>query len=631
LGRATEEERERVIVRFAGDSGDGMQLAGGQFTAATAAAGNDLVTLPDFPAEIRAPAGSPAGVSSFQIHFANRDIATPGDTPNLLVAMNPAALQANLAQLEAGTGIVVNEDAFTKRNLLKAGYDTNPLDDDTLADFQVWRVPMTTLCQRAAEGIEDATTRDAQKSRNLFALGLISWMYERPLEGTEAWISAKFAKDPAVRDVNLAALRAGWNFGETTELIGTRVHVSPATDLRPGTYRNINGTQATALGLIAASVRSGLPLCLAAYPITPASELLHDLARRRDLGVRTVQAEDEIAAAGIALGASYGGALGVTATSGPGMDLKAETIGLAVMLELPLVIIDVQRAGPSTGLPTKTEQSDLLTALHGRHGESPLPVVAALTPGHCFDAAFEAAQIAVQYRTPVILLTDLFLANSSEPWRVPEAADLPRIDPGFAPPQDPDTAFLPYARDEHGARPWALPGTSGTQHQIGGLEKADLTGAISYDPVNHGRMTALRAAKVAGVAVPDVVVDDPGGDASVLVLGWGSSAGAIRAGTRRIRQRGLPVAQAHLQHLNPLPANLGEVLRRYQRVLVPEMNSGQLARVLRAEYLVDVVSHAKVEGRPLFAAELEDAILNQIGEAKDSPASSLRERREEQA
>ncbi len=377
----TTEERERVIVRFAGDSGDGMQLAGGQFTAATAAVGNDLVTLPDFPAEIRAPAGTTAGVSSFQIHFANRDIATPGDTPNLLVAMNPAALQANVAQLEPGAGIVVNEDAFTKRNLLKAGYQDSPLDDDSLAQFQVWRVPMTTMCQRAAEAIEGAATRDVQKSRNLFALGLICWMYDRPIDGTVRWISEKFAASEGVRDINLAALRAGWNFGETTEVIGTRVHVAPATDVRPGTYRNINGTQATSLGLIAASVRSGLPLCLAAYPITPASDLLHDLARRRDVGVRTVQAEDEIAAAGIALGASYGGALGVTATSGPGMDLKAETIGLAVMLELPLVIIDVQRAGPSTGMPTKTEQSDLLMALHGRHGESPLPVVAASTPG----------------------------------------------------------------------------------------------------------------------------------------------------------------------------------------------------------------------------------------------------------
>ena len=454
--------RERVVVRFAGDSGDGMQLAGGRFTSATAEIGNDLVTLPDFPAEIRAPTGTLAGVSSFQIHFASRDIATPGDRPDLLVAMNPAALRANLHDLQPGGAIVVNEDAFTKRNLLKAGFEDNPLEDDSLAAYQVTRVPMTMLCQRAAESIDGASTRDAQKARNLFALGLVCWMYDRPIEGTERWIGEKFAADAVVRDVNLAALRAGYHFGDTTELVGARVQVAPADDVPAGTYRNVNGTQALALGLIAASVRSGLNLTLAAYPITPASELLHDLARRSDLGVRTVQAEDEIAAAGIALGASYGGGLGVTATSGPGMDLKAETIGLAVMLELPLVIVDVQRAGPSTGMPTKTEQADLLMALYGRHGEAPLPVVAAATPGHCFDAAFEAAQIAIQYRTPVILLSDLFLANSSEPWRVPSAADLPRIDPRFAPPADPDAPFLPYARDEHGARTWAPPGTPGS-------------------------------------------------------------------------------------------------------------------------------------------------------------------------
>jgi len=602
------EHRERVIVRFAGDSGDGMQLAGGRFTAATAAVGNDLVTLPNFPAEIRAPAGTLAGVSSFQIHFASRDIATPGDTPNLLVAMNPAALKANISQLEPGAGILVNEDAFSKRNLLKAGYEESPLDDDSLAAFQVTRVPMTTLCQRAAEAVDGATTRDAQKARNLFALGLICWMYERPMEVTERWISQKFADDPMVRDMNLAALRSGWNFGDTTEVIGPRVEVAPATDVPPGTYRNVNGTQTTALGLIAASLKSGMPLTLAAYPITPASELLHDLARRRDVGVRTVQAEDEIAAAGIALGASYGGALGVTATSGPGMDLKAEMIGLAAMLELPLVVIDVQRAGPSTGMPTKTEQSDLLMALHGRHGESPVPVIAASTPGHCFEAAFEAARIALRYRTPVILLTDLFLANSSEPWRLPAAADLPRIDPGFATADDPDRAFLPYARDEHGARAWAIPGTPGAQHQIGGLEKADLTGEISYDAANHARMTELRAAKVAGIEVPDLVVDHDEG-ATVLVLGWGSSFGAVRAGVRRIRERGLPVARAHLHHLNPFPANLGDVLRRYPSVLVPELNTGQLAQLLRGTYLVDVRSHTKVEGQPLLAGEMEQAIL----------------------
>jgi 2-oxoglutarate ferredoxin oxidoreductase subunit alpha len=611
-GHVKVKRRERVIVRFAGDSGDGMQLAGGRFTDATAVFGNDLATLPSFPAEIRAPAGSLAGVSSFQIHFAARDIATPGDAPNVLVAMNPAALRANAGQLEPGATIIVNEDAFSTRNLQKAGYASSPLDDDTLDAFQLKRVPMTTLVTRAVEGLEGATTRDAQRARNLCALGLVSWLYDRPTDVTERWIEGKFANKPHVRDVNIAAFRAGWNFGETSELIDVRYEVLPATDVPPGVYRNVNGTTTTALGLVAASVRSGLSLVLAAYPITPASELLHDLARRRSAGVRTIQAEDEIAAAGIALGAAFGGALGVTATSGPGLDLKAETIGLAAALELPMVIVDVQRAGPSTGMPTKTEQSDLLAALHGRHGESPVPVIAASTPGGCFDAAYEAVRVAVRYRTPVILLTDLFLANGSEPWRIPQAASLPGIDPDFArPPADGDAPFRPYARNEDGARPWAIPGTPGLAHRIGGLEKQDVTGDISYDATNHGRMTQLRAAKVAGIEVPDVVVDGEEG-AQLLVLGWGSSEGALRAGVRRIRERGLRVARAHLHHLNPLPANLGDLLRAYPRVLVPEMNSGQLAHLLRAEYLVGVRSFTRVEGRPLFAAEVEQAILEAL-------------------
>jgi 2-oxoglutarate/2-oxoacid ferredoxin oxidoreductase subunit alpha len=608
MAASTAERQERVIVRFAGDSGDGMQLAGGRFTDATAVFGNDLATLPSFPAEIRAPAGTLAGVSSFQIHFASRDIATPGDAPDVLVAMNPAALKANLAALGRGATIIVNEDAFSKRNLQKAGYEESPLEDGSLDHFQVRRVPMTTLVTRAAEVVDGASTRDAQRARNLFALGLLSWLYDRPGDVTERWIEQKFAGDPVVRAVNLAAFRAGWSFGETTELVGARVHVPVATDVPPGLYRNVNGTTTTALGLVAASLRSGLPLVLAAYPITPASELLHDLSRRAALGVRTVQAEDEIAAAGIALGASYGGALGVTATSGPGMDLKAETIGLAVALELPLVVIDVQRAGPSTGMPTKTEQSDLLMALWGRHGESPLPVVAASTPGGCFRAAYEAARIAVEHRTPVVLLSDLFLANSSEPWLVPSAGELEPIRPEFATAAAPDAGFVPYARDERGVRPWAVPGTPGLQHRIGGLEKRDGSGEISYDGANHAHMTALRAAKVAQVDVPDVVVDADEG-AEVLVLGWGSSEGALRAGVRRIRERGLPVARAHLEHLCPLPGNLGEVLRGFRRVLLPEMNTGQLARVLRAEFLVDVRSHATVEGRPLYAGEVEQAIL----------------------
>jgi 2-oxoglutarate ferredoxin oxidoreductase subunit alpha len=606
------EHRERVIVRFAGDSGDGMQLAGGRFTDATAVFGNDLATLPSFPAEIRAPAGSLAGVSSFQIHFAARDIATPGDTPNVLVAMNPAALKANLGSLERGATIIVNEDAFSTRNLQKAGYEESPLDDDSLDAFHVKRVPMTTLVTRAIEGLEGATSRDAQRARNLFALGVVSWLYDRPTEVTERWIERKFAKQPRVCEVNLAAFRAGWNFGETSELIDVRYEVAPATDVPPGVYRNVNGTTTTALGLVAASVRSGLPLVLAAYPITPASDLLHDLAtRQHSAGVRTIQAEDEIAAAGIALGASFGGALGVTATSGPGLDLKTETIGLAVALELPLVVIDVQRAGPSTGMPTKTEQSDLLAALYGRHGESPLPIVAASTPGQCFDAAFEAARIAVRYRTPVILLTDLFLANSSEPWRIPDAASLPAIDPDFAEPPSNGTPFEPYARNGDGARPWAIPGTPGLAHRIGGLEKQDGTGQISYDPGNHALMTQLREAKVAGIEVPDVEVDDEDG-AELLVIGWGSSAGSLRAGVRRVRNGGRKVARAHLHHLNPLPANLGDVLRSYPKVLLPEMNSGQLARILRAEYLVDVQSYTRVEGRPLLAGEIELAILEML-------------------
>lgn len=608
-------ERQRVVVRLAGDSGDGMQLAGGRFTDATAVLGNDLATLPDFPAEIRAPAGTLHGVSSFQIHFAAEDVLTPGDRPDVLVAMNPAALRANLPELEPGAEILVNEDAFSRRNLEKAGYTSNPLEDGSLAAYAVHRVPMSSLTARAVEGMEGVGTRDASRAKNLFALGLLSWLYDRPTEVTERWMERRFGARRHVLEANLAAFRAGYAFGETAELIGAQVRVPRATGVAPGTYRTVNGTQATALGLIAAAVRSGLGLLLASYPITPASELLHELSRHRGLGVRTVQAEDEIAAANMALGAAFGGGLGVTATSGPGMDLKAETIGLAVALELPMVVVDVQRAGPSTGMPTKTEQSDLLMAVHGRHGESPLPVLAASTPGQCFEAAYEAVRLAVAYRTPVILLTDLFLANSSEPWRVPEVEGLPAIDPGFAAvPADPEGEFLPYARDERGARAWAPPGTPGLQHRIGGLEKADGTGNISYDAANHARMTALRAAKVQGIAreLPPLAVDDPTGDADLLVLGWGSSAGTLRAAVRRVREGGGRVALAHLHHLQPLPANTGEVLRSFDRVLCPEMNSGQLAALLRARFLVDVETFAKVQGLPLFAAEVEREILERL-------------------
>jgi 2-oxoglutarate ferredoxin oxidoreductase subunit alpha len=584
-----------------------MQLAGSRFTDATAMLGNDLATLPNFPAEIRAPAGTLAGVSAFQIHFASRDILTPGDTPNVLVAMNPAALKANLAELERGATIIANEDAFSKRNLEKAGYEANPLEDGSLSAYRVHRIPMTTLTTRAVEAVDGASTRDAQRAKNLFALGVLSWLYGRPTDVTERWIEQKFSSKPEVAKANLAAFKAGWSFGETTELLDVQYRVARATDVPPGTYRNVNGIKALSLGLIAAGARSGLPLLLASYPITPASELLHELSRQERFGVTTIQAEDEIAAAGMALGAAFGGRIGVTATSGPGMDLKAETIGLAVALELPLVVVDVQRAGPSTGMPTKTEQADLLMALFGRHGESPLPVIAPSTPGGCFEAAFEAARIAIRYRTPVILLSDTFLASSSEPWRIPAVEDLPEIDPAFA--RDDGSAFQPYARDERLARPWALPGTEGLQHRIGGLEKADVTGNISYDPANHARMTELRAAKVAGIAdeLPPLTIDGDA-DASVLVLGWGSSEGAIRAGARRAREAGSKVATAHLRYLNPLPSNTAEVLRSFDRVLVPEMNSGQLALLLRGRFLVDVESFCKVEGQPLFAAEIQREI-----------------------
>ena len=606
------EEKERVVVRFAGDSGDGMQLAGNRFSAATALIGNDLVTLPDFPAEIRAPAGSLAGVSAFQIHFASRDILTPGGQPNVLIAMNPAALKVNLPELERGGIVLVNEDGFTDANLRKADYGANPLDDGTLDDYQVFRVPMTSMTVRATDGIDGVTARDAARSKNLFALGLVSWMYGRPTDVTVRWIEEKFASKPNIMEANLAAFRAGYNFGETAELIQVHYEVKPAP-AEPGTYRGVNGTTAAALGLIAASVRSGLPLLLASYPITPASELLHELSRHKKFGVRTVQAEDEIAAANMALGASFGGHLGVSVTSGPGMDLKTETIGLAVALELPLLVIDVQRAGPSTGMPTKTEAADLLMAMHGRHGESPLPIVASATPAQCFDAALEAVRIAISYRTPVILLSDTFLANSSEPWQLPDAADLPEIDPGFATGANRDGTFLPYLRDEKLARPWATPGTKGLQHVIGGLEKEDETGNINYEPENHARMTRLRAERIAGIAddIPELEVDDEGG-AEMLVLGWGSTFGAIKGAVRRVRKRGKKVARAHLYHLNPLPRNTGEVVKAYDKVLIPETNTGQLVKIIRSEFLVDAQSYTKVEGLPIFAEELDDAIMERL-------------------
>ena len=606
------EEKERVVIRFAGDSGDGMQLTGDRFTNATAVLGNDLATLPDFPAEIRAPAGTVHGVSAFQIQFASSDILTPGDHPNVLVAMNPAALRAELGSVEKGGTIVLNEDAFTPRNIDKAGYTSDPLQDGTLDGYQVFKVPMTSITVRAVEDL-GLTRKEAERSKNMFALGLISWMYGRPTDVTLNWLHKKFGDKPQVYDANVAAFKAGYNFGETTELFATSYEVKPAP-AAPGVYRNVSGAQALALGLVAAAERSGVRLFYASYPITPASELLHELSRLKNFDVITLQAEDEIAAANVALGAAFAGDLGVTGTSGPGMDLKAETLGLAVTLELPMVIVDVQRAGPSTGMPTKTEQSDLLLAMFGRHGESPMPVVASRSPSHCFDAALEAARIAITYRTPVILLSDTFLANSSEPWLLPDVDSLPTIDPAFAAGPNAGQEFLPYLRDERLARPWAVPGTKGLRHRVGGLEKEDGTGDISYDPVNHERMTELRAAKVAKVAdeIPPLEVDDPDGDAELFVLGWGSTYGTIKAAARRVRDRGRKVATAHLVHLNPMPSNTGEVVRRYSRVLIPEVNTGQLAMLIRAAHLVDATSYAKVQGQPIFAEDLENEMLRMM-------------------
>jgi 2-oxoglutarate/2-oxoacid ferredoxin oxidoreductase subunit alpha len=602
------EQQENVVIRFAGDSGDGMQLTGGQFTSETALLGNDLSTLPDFPAEIRAPAGSLPGVSGFQLHFADHDILTPGDAPNVLVAMNPAALKTNVADLPKGGVLIVNKDAFTERNLDKAGYSANPLEDGSLDEFDLYAIPLTTMTIEATKD-SGVTKREAERAKNMFALGLMSWLYHRPTDVTIEFLQKKFATKPAIADANIKAFQAGWAFGETTETFAVSYEVKPAK-LRPGTYRNVTGNTALAYGLIAASVRSGLPLFLGAYPITPASAILEELARHKNFGVRTFQAEDEIAAAGAALGASFGGALGVCTSAGPGVVLKSETVGLGVTLELPMIIVDVQRAGPSTGMPTKPEQADLLLVMFGRNSESPVPVVAASTPAQCFDAALEAARIALKYRTPVYLLSDAYLANGSEPWLLPDVESLPDLSVDFATePNDGDT-FQPYARDpETLARPWAIPGTPGLEHRIGGLEKADITGNVSYDPDNHNLMTQLRAQKVAGIAadIPEVEVDDPDG-AELLVLGWGGTYGPIAAAVRRVRRGGGSVAQAHLHHVNPFPRNLGDVVRSYERVLIPEINLGQLLKLVRAEFLVDAVGYNRVRGLPFRAAELQEVI-----------------------
>ncbi|KQV24067.1 2-oxoglutarate ferredoxin oxidoreductase subunit alpha [Kitasatospora sp. Root187] len=603
---------DRVIIRFAGDSGDGMQLTGDRFTSETASFGNDLSTLPNFPAEIRAPAGTLPGVSSFQLHFADHDILTPGDAPNVLVAMNPAALKANLADLPRGAEIIANTDEFTKRALAKVGYAADPLGDGSLEAYHVHRVPLTAL---TLEALKDSglARKDAERAKNMFALGLLSWMYHRPTHGTEAFLRQKFAKKPEIAEANIVAFRAGWNFGETTEDFAVSYEVAPAR-LPLGTYRNISGNLALSYGLIAAGQRSGLPVFLGSYPITPASDILHELSRHKNFGIRTFQAEDEIAGIGAALGAAFGGALGVTTTSGPGVALKSETIGLAVSLELPLLVVDIQRGGPSTGLPTKTEQADLLQAMFGRNGEAPVPIVAPATPADCFDAALEAARIAVTYRTPVFLLSDGYLANGSEPWRIPQVDELPLIDPDFATGPNHDGEFWPYQRDPATlARPWAVPGTAGLEHRIGGIEKQDGTGNISYDPANHDFMVRTRQAKIDGIDVPDLEVDDPSGSARVLVLGWGSTYGPITAAVRRVRADGGEVAQTHLRHLNPFPANLGSILKAYDKVIVPEMNLGQLALLLRAKYLVDAESYNQVRGLPFKAAQLADVLSAAIG------------------
>jgi 2-oxoglutarate/2-oxoacid ferredoxin oxidoreductase subunit alpha len=633
-------DRERVglasaVIRFAGDSGDGMQLTGDQFTTQSALAGNDIATLPDFPAEIRAPAGTLAGVSSFQLHFSDSDVHTPGDRPDVLVAMNPAALMKHLAALENGGTLILNVDAFTSRNLAKAGYDTDPREDGTLTDYQVHEAKLTELTLRALEGFIERgqlNKKEAERCKNMVALGLVSWMFHRPIEATERWLRAKFGGRPEVAEANVTALHAGWNYGDTTEAFRFTYEVKAAT-LPPGRYRNITGNQAVAYGLVAAGVRSGLPLFYGSYPITPASDILHELAKLKHFGVTTFQAEDEIAAMGSVVGAAYGGALAVTASSGPGIALKAEAMGLGLVTELPMVVVDVMRGGPSTGLPTKTEQSDLLQVLFGRNGESPLPVVAASSPADGFDAAIEACRIAVTYRTPVVLLSDGYLANSAEPWRLPDVDALPSFTPDFTTvPNGPDGTFLPYARDPDTlARPWAVPGTPGLEHRIGGLEKSDGDGHINYEPDNHHRMVELRRAKVEAVAadLPPLEVDDPDGDAEVLVIGWGSTRGPIHAACDQLRTRGRRVARVHLTHLNPLHRDLDAVLRSYRVVICPENNLGQLTTLLRARTLVDVQGYHRVSGQPFGSREVAAAVERlAFADAPAGDPSNERTRRE---
>jgi 2-oxoglutarate ferredoxin oxidoreductase subunit alpha len=602
---------EDVVIRFAGDSGDGMQLTGSQFTTTSALMGNDLATFPDFPAEIRAPAGTLPGVSAFQVRIADHDIHTPGDAPDVLVAMNPAALKTNLLDLKPGGALIVNTDEFHDRNLKKAGYAANPLDNRSLDGYQLFKVELGTLTRRALadSGLDN---RSQERCKNFFALGMCYWMFNRPLEPTIQWLGQKFKSKPELRDANIKVLKAGWNFCDITEVFHQRYEIEPAR-LEPGIYRNVMGNSALALGLVAASRRSGLALFQGAYPITPASDVLHELSTYKHFGVTTFQAEDEIAAMCAAIGAAYGGALAVTTTSGPGIALKSEAMNLALMVELPVVIVDIQRGGPSTGLPTKTEQADLLQVMFGRNSDSPLPVIAASSPADCFAAALEACRLAVKYMVPVVLLSDGYLANGSEPWRLPKVEDLPDLRFEFR--TDP-SGFAPYLRDPRTlARPWAIPGTPGLEHRVGGLEKEDGTGNVSYDPLNHEHMIHQRAEKVARIAheIPPVeVVGDPGGG-DLLVLGWGSTAGAITGAVNTARREGLSVSRAHLRHLNPFPNDLGEVLARFDKVLVPEMNLGQLALLLRARYLKDVISYSKVQGKPFFRHEIVAKIKEVLG------------------
>jgi 2-oxoglutarate ferredoxin oxidoreductase subunit alpha len=617
--RIPAERLDDVVIRFAGDSGDGMQLTGSQFTTTSALFGNDLSTLPDFPAEIRAPAGTMAGVSAFQVRIADYDIHTPGDAPDVLVAMNPAALKKNLPDLKPNGVLIVNTDEFNERSFVRAGYAANPLDDHSLERYRVFKADLGTMTRRALEGT-GLDSKGMDRCKNFFALGMVYWLFSRPLDATIAWLARSFAKKPQLADANTKALRAGWNFCDITELFHHRYEVQPAP-MPPGLYRNIQGNSALALGLIAASRRSGLPLFLGAYPITPASDVLHELARHKAFGVTTFQAEDEIAAVCAAIGASFGGALGVTASSGPGIALKAEAINLAVMVELPLVICDIQRGGPSTGLPTKTEQADLLQVMFGRNSESSLPVLAAASPKDCFDVALEAVRLAVRHMVPVVILSDGYIATGSEPWKLPDVASLPDLRVEFR--TDPN-GFTPYLRDpETLARPWAIPGTPGLEHRIGGLEKEDVTGNVSYDPENHEHMVRLRAEKVARIArdIPGLEVDgEPAG--RLLVLGWGSTAGAITGAVNAARRQGLEVSRAHLRYLNPLPANTGEVLARFEQVLVPELNLGQLALLLRARFLKDVITQSKVQGRPFTRGEILDKIVQLLAASAhaDRPA-----------